>query len=331
MQLEYECDPSDLLASPWAPFPIFDATEDRWHVLFVSYMCDATWMVSAGGGNIFGARSTHPGRAGIEGPFETYGIVIGPNASDDEKRWGSADHQSSKYVDAIAPFMLRNGSYAAFVGEDHYLAIAMAASGPWQVSNSHRVAISTPSSAYNENPVVTELDRPDGTRIFVAVFDTVQSESQGFGMSWSEDGLHWHPGVDVPLPRGCRTPLGLIDEGDGLASLLFTRRFADCHNQTALPGNGADAISPASCANVYAATFAVGWHMGETVSGSRSSQDVRSSSHRKHVNKALAGRRLNERERRLQLRLNQLDAEKAEVERLLRQARSESGSDSLLL
>jgi len=148
-------------------------------------------------------------------------------------------------------------------------------------------------------------------------------------MSWSEDGLHWHPGVDVPLPKGCRTPLGLIDEGNGLASLLFTRRFADCHNQTALPGNGADAISPASCANVYAAMFAIDWQLGNS-SGNNGPQSV-SSTHRKHVDKAMATRRLHERQRRLQQRLSQLDAERAEVESLLRQTQSELGDTALLL
>lgn len=48
MQMVYDCDASDLLASPWAPFPIFCEAEDAWHVLFVSYMCDGTWFVAVG-------------------------------------------------------------------------------------------------------------------------------------------------------------------------------------------------------------------------------------------------------------------------------------------
>jgi len=143
---------------------------------------------------------------------------------------------------------------------DSFLAFASHPSGPWHVTVAQKSrAIHTPLSSYNENPTVTKLSRPDGSSVFVAVFDTVYSEAHGFGMSWSEDGVTWSPGVDVALPRGCRTPLGLIDEGHGIAKMLFTRRFADCNNQTALPKNGADAISPASCANVYAATFEVAW------------------------------------------------------------------------
>ena len=48
MQMVYDCDPNDLLASPWAPFPIFCEAENVWHVLYVSYMCDGTWFVAVG-------------------------------------------------------------------------------------------------------------------------------------------------------------------------------------------------------------------------------------------------------------------------------------------
>ena len=48
----------------------------------------------------------------------------------------------------------------------------------------------------------------------------VYSEHDGFGVSTSRDGLHWSEGVDVVLPGGCRTPLGVIDEG---AAVIMTR------------------------------------------------------------------------------------------------------------
>ena len=38
--VRYDCAPNDLLASPWAPFPVYDEQQQAWHVLFVSYMCD---------------------------------------------------------------------------------------------------------------------------------------------------------------------------------------------------------------------------------------------------------------------------------------------------
>lgn len=42
--MEYDCQPDDLLASPWAPFPVYDQGSDHWHVLYVSYTCDGTWL-----------------------------------------------------------------------------------------------------------------------------------------------------------------------------------------------------------------------------------------------------------------------------------------------
>ena len=60
MQMVYDCDPDDLLASPWAPFPIFDEADNAWHVLFVSYMCDGTWFVAVGLRLLTRAPATRP-------------------------------------------------------------------------------------------------------------------------------------------------------------------------------------------------------------------------------------------------------------------------------
>ena len=83
MQMQYSCDPDDLLAAPWAPFPIFNEQENVWHVLYVSYTCDGTWFVAVGGGNIFGARSLVHGRAGITGPYRTYRVTFNNSSN----RW----------------------------------------------------------------------------------------------------------------------------------------------------------------------------------------------------------------------------------------------------
>ena len=226
-------------------------------MLFVSYMCDGTWFVAVGGGNIFGAVSTVKGRGGIAGPYETYGIVLGPNATEPAKRWGNISHFSGRYVDQLAPFALPDGRLAAFVGENHLMATATSPRGPWIVEEGSGAAglaaIGTNRSAYNENPVVSTVRSATGSVVYVAVFDTVYNEHEGFGLSTSRDGQHWSKGVDVALPGGCRTPLGVIDEGDGFATMLFTRRYTDCRNRTALPPNGADAILPTSCGNVHAA------------------------------------------------------------------------------
>lgn len=137
------------------------------------------------GGNIFGARSTVKGRSGIAGPYETYGIVIGPNATSSHHRWGNISHASGRYVDQLAPFELPDGRLAAFVAEDHLLATADSPGGPWTVEESSAMAglaaIGTNTSAYNENPVVSRVQlrgHSSSTNdseevVYVAVFDTV--------------------------------------------------------------------------------------------------------------------------------------------------------------
>ena len=46
---------------------------------------------------------------------------------------------------------------------------------------------------------------------------------QGFGISWSQDGLAWSPAevVDVGA-QGARTPLRLLSEKDGTISVFYT-------------------------------------------------------------------------------------------------------------
>ena len=53
-----------------------------------------------------------------------------------------------------------------------------------------------------------------------------------------------------------------MDEGGGMATMLFTRRYTDCNNRTALPPNGAEAILPTSCGNVHSARFRLVWPPG---------------------------------------------------------------------
>lgn len=201
------------------------------------------------------------------------------------------------------PYALPAGApakFAAFLGLDHDLAWSDSMRGPWTVGTAYSTGqqmmakISTPSSMYTENPVVSTITLPggrDGDVGYVAVFDTVspsggwvqdkatgkwvpggRGESFGFGVAFSLDGQYWSDGVDVALPGGCRTPLGLLEDddiggggggdGDDGASftLVFTRRFADCANQVLAPGSRGDAANDKTmCANLYTARFNVSW------------------------------------------------------------------------
>lgn len=262
MELAYDCDTSDLHASPWAPAPIFDAVRDRWVVLYVGYGCDGTELVTAGVGNIFAAQSATAGRAGAAGPWIPLGIVLGPNATDEARRWGDAG-RGPKYVDQISLFQLPNGTYAAFIGSvSTWLATADSPTGPFRVSTTPvdpDVFNRSPLSAYNENPIVSVLPwGPGGAPLYVAVLDTVFNEHAGFGLTTSTDGLRWSPAQDIPIAGGCRTPLGLLDAGPGRATLVFTRRFQDCRNRVQQDDCGGFGMAmPTMCANIYEAELAV--------------------------------------------------------------------------
>lgn len=277
----YQCNTSDLLASPWAPIPVFDAKDDHWHVLFVGYTCDFSQLVMAGAGNIFGARSAVPGEDGIAGPYRPYGaldhfggytgsdsIVLGPNASTAAGGtvWGDVG-RTTRYVDEMAAFSLgKDKGYAAFVSVSHHMAWSPHVNGPWTVEdNNETFPISTKRSAFTENPIVNTITTPTGELAFGATFDTVFSESYGFGWAYSQDGQRWGPeqGIDIVVPYGVRTPLGLVEQENGEYTLLFTRRFPKCEDGSdqaqADNSGGFGAAYPTMCAHVYAARFSLVW------------------------------------------------------------------------
>lgn len=266
----YQCDPNDLLASPWAPVPVFDEGDNHWHVLFVSYQCDFTTLVRCGTGNIFGARSVNLGKDGIGGPYELYsskgaaGIVLGPNATAAGTRWGDAG-RGERFVDQMGVYSLGDGrGYAAFTGASFNVATAPSVRGPWKVSPDAQTKVfSTETSHYNENAIATPITTPDNQTIFGAVFDAVVHESYGFGFAYSADGIRWGPqmGAAVEVPNGVRTPLGLLEEPDGTYTMFFTRRFPNCRYGPKMMDNSGGHIESylSTCAHVYVGTFALRW------------------------------------------------------------------------
>lgn len=87
---------------------------------------------------------------------------------------------------------------------------------------------------YTENPMVFPLPNGQG---FVAVFDPLFDEvtthkNLKIGFGYSPDGVNWlaDDGAAVPVvapgepfwAQVIRTPLGMVDEGDGTWSVFFT-------------------------------------------------------------------------------------------------------------
>jgi len=183
--------------------------------------------------------STVPGRSGITGPWVEAGIVLSPK--------GAQPWQDGTLDSISNPFAV-GGLYYVFIGSGGAcgwcvgLAYSSNMSGPFErVANSSATplingTLTASSRGYNENPLVLRL--PSG--VYVAVFDFLKPEvtvhhDDVFGFSYSSNGVDWpaENGVAMSLlpPHNstaplwatrARTPLSLIDEGDGSYTMFYT-------------------------------------------------------------------------------------------------------------
>jgi hypothetical protein len=136
-------------------------------------------------------------------------------------------------TDSFFPYLVGDRWYALY-GSAHTeklpislwqvgLATAPTIAGPWK-----RCTEFNPlkvEKRFVENPIVTQLS--DGT--YIAVYDTDVPGAIGYTVS--SDGTHWSPGQSSIVQEGkgsgawateVRTPLGLIDEGNGRFTLFYT-------------------------------------------------------------------------------------------------------------
>jgi hypothetical protein len=192
--------------------------------------------------------STVLGRSGIIGPWAEDGIVLSPA--------GAQPWQDGK-LDSISNPFLVGERYYVFIGsgfdKTHTcgfcvgLASGRNISGPFErVANGSATPLINGTSGtaegvvvhgWNENPLVLRL--PSG--VYVSVFDFLRPEvttghDHVFGFSYSTTGVDWpaENGVAMSLlPHNAssstalwatraRTPLSLIDEGDGTYTMFYT-------------------------------------------------------------------------------------------------------------
>jgi len=218
----------DQRAALWAPMPVFDPGENRWNLFYVAYQAAPNtkdeWLNNYEG-RIWRAVSEKPGRKGIGGPYRDVGVIL--ERSKDSDPW-----EGLQGTDSFFPYPVGDGWYG-FYGSAHTehqpvtswqvgLAQAPALGGPWK-----RRTELNPSSIepeFIENPIVTRLANGQ----YVAVYDT-GFNAYAIGYSFSPDGIHWEKGKHVDVQTGdgvwatdVRTPLGLIDEGNGRFTLFYT-------------------------------------------------------------------------------------------------------------
>jgi hypothetical protein len=217
----------DQRAALWSPMPVFDGDENRWDLFYVAYQASPDtpkqWLTNHEG-RIWRAVSETPGRAGIGGPYKDVGIVL--ERGKDSDRW-----EGLQGTDSFFPYKVGAGWYALYgsarteslpitlwqVG----LAQAPRIGGPWKRCTKLNPLAVEPT--FIENPIVSRL--ADGS--YIAVYDNHKPHSIGY--TFSGDGIHWSPGLQLTVQTGSgiwatevRTPLGLIDEGNGEFTLFYS-------------------------------------------------------------------------------------------------------------
>jgi len=184
--------------------------------------------------------STVRGRSGIIGPWAEDGIVLSPVGA---QKWqdGTLDSISNPFLvgERYYVFIGSGGDCGWCVG----LASGLNVSGPFErVANGSATPLINGTGTakqlhgWNENPLVLRL--PSG--VYVTVFDFLKPEvtvhhDHVFGFSYSTTGVDWpaENGVAMSLlPHNssstalwatrARTPMSLIDEGDGIYTMFYT-------------------------------------------------------------------------------------------------------------
>jgi hypothetical protein len=221
---------SDRRASLWVAMPVYNEREDRWNLFYVAYTVNPHIGPNHCFGRIWRAVSTKPGRSGIAGPYEDVGIILEPGL--ESQSW-----EGRQGVDSFFPFKVGNKWHGFYGGaferpNDHVWSVGLAwapeLAGPWRRMGTDVNPIRSIHYWFVENPIVSTL--PGG--IHIAVFDGgPRSEKlpNMVGYSLSADGLFWSKAQYLPLHKKIRkwwktmrTPLCLIDEGQGSYTMFFT-------------------------------------------------------------------------------------------------------------
>ena len=217
----------DERAALWSPLPVYDPKEGRWNLFYVAYQAAPDtaerWLTNHEG-RIWRAVSTTSGEDGIDGPYKDIGVVL--QRGKDSDPW-----EGLQGTDSFFPYQVGDRWYALY-GSAHTeklpislwqigLATAPTLAGPWtRCTQFDPLKV---EGRFIENPIVSQL----GDATYVAVYDTDARNAVGY--TFSNDGIHWSPGQHLMVQEGSnvwatevRTPLGLIDEGNGSFTLFYT-------------------------------------------------------------------------------------------------------------
>ena len=256
---------ADPLASLWEPVPVYDSTAERWHLFYVGYhsWCSSPDDVTCApviyrgnvNGTIYHATSATPGLQGIGGPYTNDTAVLhcgeGGNIKCPDYSLGFNSMHPYGPVDGKWFALLGGGGGASGI----FFVSAPDLAGPWTVGDGATFLDPRPPHRpmYVENPVVNPVPAALGGG-FICMVDCELGglDSSSFCISYSANGTDWSPQLQaVPVPGGCRTPLGIAEYGSMTArapaagagaSLTLVYTFSDDHRDfawgPALPRGG---------------------------------------------------------------------------------------------
>lgn len=217
----------DPRASLWSPMPVWDKDNNEWNLFYVAYKAapdtPERFLINHEG-KIWRAVSKTKGLNGISGPYEDKGIIMQPipNAQSWEGLQGT---------DSFFPWKVGNTWYTLYGSAKTEIkpvecwrvgfASAPGLAGPWK-----RIPEKSPANieiVFIENPIVTPA--PDGG--WIVVYDHLKEGT--IGWAYSNDGINWPEGSSLDIVsaqsdwcKKVRTPMGLIDEGNGKLTLFYT-------------------------------------------------------------------------------------------------------------
>lgn len=217
----------DQRASLWSPIPVWDGENNEWNLFYVAYKAapdtPEKFLINHEG-KIWRAVSKVKGLEGISGPYNDMSVILEPGA--ESQSW-----EGLQGTDSFFPWKVGNIWYA-FYGSAKTeklpvefwrvgFAISSSLAGKWS-----RMAEKNPSDIekiFIENPIVTPAP---GCGWFV-VYD--HQKKGAIGWAYSIDGINWPQGnslmIGTPKNNWCkefRTPLGIIDEGNGKLTMFYT-------------------------------------------------------------------------------------------------------------
>jgi hypothetical protein len=222
--------------SLWSPMPVFNGEEGRWDLFYVAYE-DNGWT----NGKIWRATSKVKGMEGISGPYEDAGVIMRPDK--ESQSW-----EGGQGVDSFYPYQVK-GKWHALYGSHKLepgsawsvgLAKAPRLAGPWKRLREGNPLLIEP--LFIENPIVTVIPGSGGKgSVFTMIYDSCKGtdsyveDGHNVGYSVSADGVNWLPGGRITVQpesksnwsADIRTPQCLINEGNGIYTMLYTGKLKD--------------------------------------------------------------------------------------------------------